>query len=45
MSFGGMMPFDPIISSVAMRVEMQIMGVCGFAPLTVREARRLGCLP
>ena len=45
MSFGEMMPFDPIISSVAMRVEMQIMGVCGFGPLTVREARRLGCLP
>ena len=45
MSFGEMMPFDPIISSVAMRVEMEIMGVCGFGPLTVREARRLGCLP
>jgi hypothetical protein len=45
MSFGEMMPFDPIIASVAMRVEMQIMGVCGFGPLTVREARRLGCLP
>ena len=45
MSFGEMMPFDPIISSVAMRVEMQIMGVCGFGPFTVREARRLGCHP
>ncbi len=44
-SFGEMMPFDPIISSVAMRVEMQIMGACGLGPLTVREARRLGCLP
>ncbi|WP_230164890.1 hypothetical protein [Roseomonas sp. CECT 9278] len=45
MSFGEMMPFDPIISSVAMRIEMQIMGVCGLGPFTVREARRLGCLP
>jgi hypothetical protein len=45
MSFGEMMPFDTIISSVAMRVEMQIMGVCGLGPFTVREARRLGCLP
>lgn len=45
MSFGEMMPFDPIIPSVAMRIEMHIMGVCGLGPFTVREARRLSCLP
>jgi hypothetical protein len=32
MNFGEMMPFDPIISSVAMRVGAQIMGACGPLP-------------
>jgi len=45
MSFAEIMPFDPIMPTVEVRVEMKIMGVCGLGPFTVREARRLGCLP
>lgn len=45
MSFAEMMPFDPIMPSVEARVELKIMGVCALGPFTVREARRLRCLP
>ncbi|MBX9593840.1 MAG: hypothetical protein K2X46_05725 [Roseomonas sp.] len=38
-------PFDPIIASVPQRIEMAILGVCALGPFTVREARRLRCLP
>ena len=45
MNFAEITPFDPIMPTVEVRVEMKIMGVCGLGPFSVREARRLGCLP
>lgn len=45
MSFSEMLPFDPIIVSVPMRIDMKIMGVCLYGPFSIREAQRLRCLP
>lgn len=45
LSFADFQPFDPIIASVPQRIEMAIMGVCALGPHSVREARRLRCLP
>lgn len=44
-SFFEFQPFDPIIASVPQRIEMAILGVCALGSPTVREARRMRCLP
>ncbi len=36
-------PVDVV--SMQQRVEWHVMGSCIIAPLTIREARRIGCLP